>query len=104
MYILIYPRGSNEAIRGTAPPQQAGEDQRAHTYDAFLLARRDEGGSPLCRRCGLGHEPVEIATVDALDGEHQDRGRGVGMHLLIRASKINDLGLYWRSCLQAQPR
>src|SRR5262249_61114989 len=78
MYILIYPRGWNEAIRGTAPPQQAGEDQRAHTHNAFLLARRDAGGSPLCRRHGLGHEPVEIAAVDALDREHQDRRRGVG--------------------------
>src|SRR5215510_1745196 len=104
MYILIYPRGSNEAIRGTAPPQQAGEDQRAHTHNAFLLARRDEGGSPLCRRHGLGHEPVEIATVDALDGEHQDRRRGVGMHLRSNANQINVLGGGATMCLQPYQR
>src|SRR5215471_7472073 len=84
MYILIYARGSNDAIGRAAPPQQAGEDYRAHTHKALSLARRDDGGSPLCRRRGLGHEPVEIAAVDALDRKHQDRGRGVGVHLLDR--------------------
>src|SRR5262249_2613485 len=77
MYILICVRTSNEAIGRAAPPQQAGEDRRAHTHKALSLAPRDDG-SPLCRRRGLGHEPVEIAAVDALDREHEDRGRGVG--------------------------
>src|SRR5262245_63828484 len=77
MYILICVRTSNEAIGRAAPPQQAGEDRRAHTHKALSLAPRDDG-SPFRCRCGLGHEPVEIAAIDALDWEHQDRGRGVG--------------------------
>src|SRR5262249_59340592 len=83
MYILIYAH-SNDAIRRVASAQQAGEDQRAHTPKASSLARRDNRGSPLRRRLGLGHEPIEIAAIDALDREHEDGGRGVGMRLLHR--------------------
>src|SRR5215467_15094475 len=99
MYILIYARGSNDAIGRAAPPQQAGEDYRAHTHKALSLARRDDGGSPLRRRRGLGHEPVEIAAVDALDREHQDRGRGVGCILRSNANHINGLSDRAMMCL-----
>src|SRR5262249_61350741 len=95
MYILIYAH-SNDAIRRVASAQQAGEDQRAHTPKASSLARRDNRGSPLRRRLGLGHEPVEIAAVDALDREHEDGGRGVGMRLLDRladAAGVRSTGL-----------
>src|SRR5262249_54097280 len=83
MYILIYAH-SNDAIRRVASAQQAGEDQRAHTPKASTLARRDNRGSPLPRRLRHRHEAVQIAAGDALDREHEDGGRGVGMHLLDR--------------------
>src|SRR6266536_512500 len=38
----------------------------------------------LRRRRGLGHQPVEIALIDALDRDHQEGRRGVGVHLFDR--------------------
>src|SRR5260370_40791361 len=48
--------GSNEAI-AASPPQQAGENERAHTHKA-----RGDGGSRLRRRLRLGHEPGQIGA------------------------------------------
>src|SRR5215510_11864656 len=85
MYILICPaaqmKRSGTARRHNEPGRTS---ERTPTTRSCL--RTTMGGSPLCRRRGLGHEPVEIAAIDALDGEHQDRGRGVGMHLLYRSA------------------
>src|SRR5262249_22691393 len=44
--------------------------------------------SLLRRRRGLGHQPVEITPVAALDRQHQDRRRGIGMHLLYRCADL----------------
>ena len=71
---------SNAAIRHHNKPGRIG----VHT-----LTRR---GSRLRRRLGLGHEPVEITAVDALEREHEDGGRGVGMHFRTNANQINVLG------------
>src|SRR5207253_9317313 len=68
----LRPGSSNEAI-AASPPQQAGENERAHTHKA-----RGDGGSRLRRRLGLGQKPVEIAAVDALDREHRSEERRVG--------------------------
>src|SRR5437899_11967979 len=53
----------NEAIRRAAPPQQAGEDPRAHTHKALSLARRDDSGSSRRPHRALATQPAEVAAV-----------------------------------------
>src|ERR1700730_11963063 len=38
---------------------------------------------------GLGEEPVVIGRVDALERNHEDRGRAVGVHLLDRGADLS---------------
>src|SRR5437867_5670447 len=51
--------------------------------DIAMVRRRC---SRLHRWRGLRHQPIEVALIDALDRNDQDRGRGVGMHFLDRGA------------------
>ena len=66
------------------PLTLAAEDDREHMR--YAARRRGDGrgvpDQPFAAGSVSAMNPVEIALVDALDRDDQDRRRGVGMHLL----------------------